>query len=96
MRPLFTPNEVTPFFVDPLQETGKLGLQKPSKPCDSRAGRAIIAPSVLAAPSDLVAREATQSGAWACGTVLGQVSMTLHHKLCHTLGAPAALRGLGL
>ncbi|MEM1302099.1 MAG: iron-containing alcohol dehydrogenase, partial [Pseudomonadota bacterium] len=25
-------------------------------------------------------------GAWACGTVLGQVGMALHHKLCHTLG----------
>ncbi|MDR6858916.1 alcohol dehydrogenase class IV [Variovorax guangxiensis] len=25
-------------------------------------------------------------GAWLCGTVLGSVSMALHHKLCHTLG----------
>jgi alcohol dehydrogenase class IV len=25
-------------------------------------------------------------GAWLCGAVLGQVSMGLHHKLCHTLG----------
>ncbi len=25
-------------------------------------------------------------GAWLCGTVLGQVTMGLHHKLCHTLG----------
>ncbi|MFL9925610.1 maleylacetate reductase [Herbaspirillum lusitanum] len=25
-------------------------------------------------------------GAWLCGTVLGQVGMALHHKLCHTLG----------
>lgn len=41
---------------------------------------------VLADPSDLAAREATQRGAWACGTVLGQVGMALHHKLCHTLG----------
>ena len=43
-------------------------------------------PAVLANPDDLDAREATQRGAWACGTVLGQVSMGLHHKLCHTLG----------
>ena len=43
-------------------------------------------PKVLQNPSDLVAREATQRGAWACGTVLGQVDMALHHKLCHTLG----------
>ncbi|NRB04768.1 MAG: maleylacetate reductase, partial [Rhodobacteraceae bacterium] len=43
-------------------------------------------PKVLVDPSDLNAREATQRGAWACGTVLGQVGMALHHKLCHTLG----------
>jgi len=43
-------------------------------------------PAVLANPTDLAAREATQRGAWACGTVLGQVGMALHHKLCHTLG----------
>ncbi|MEM9500163.1 MAG: maleylacetate reductase [Pseudomonadota bacterium] len=43
-------------------------------------------PAVTANLSDLAAREATQRGAWACGTVLGQVGMALHHKLCHTLG----------
>lgn len=43
-------------------------------------------PRVLTDPSDLIAREATQRGAWACGTVLGLVGMALHHKLCHTLG----------
>lgn len=25
-------------------------------------------------------------GSWLCGTVLGTVGMSLHHKLCHTLG----------
>lgn len=43
-------------------------------------------PGVVASPEDLAAREATLRGAWACGTVLGQVGMALHHKLCHTLG----------
>lgn len=43
-------------------------------------------PKVITDPTDLAAREATQRGAWACGTVLGQVGMALHHKLCHTLG----------
>ena len=43
-------------------------------------------PKVLVNPTDLSAREETQRGAWACGTVLGQVGMALHHKLCHTLG----------
>ncbi|MGJ7490995.1 maleylacetate reductase [Variovorax sp. ZT4R33] len=37
-------------------------------------------------PHDLVARSQALYGAWLCGTVLGAVSMGLHHKLCHTLG----------
>lgn len=43
-------------------------------------------PQVIAAPQDLKARGETLYGAWLCGTVLGQVGMALHHKLCHTLG----------
>ncbi|MBD3664169.1 maleylacetate reductase [Sulfitobacter sp. TSTF-M16] len=43
-------------------------------------------PRVLEDPEDLSAREETLRGAWACGAVLGQVGMALHHKLCHTLG----------
>lgn len=37
-------------------------------------------------PRDLSARASALYGAWLCGTVLGAVSMGLHHKLCHTLG----------
>jgi len=37
-------------------------------------------------PHDLPARSLALYGAWLCGTVLGAVSMGLHHKLCHTLG----------
>ena len=48
-------------------------------------------PKVLLDPADLDAREATQRGAWACGTVLGRVGMALHHKLCHTLGGSFGL-----
>ncbi len=43
-------------------------------------------PRVRAAPQDIDARGETLYGAWLCGTVLGQVGMALHHKLCHTLG----------
>lgn len=43
-------------------------------------------PSVVRDPDDLLARSESQYGAWLCGTVLGQVGMALHHKLCHTLG----------
>ncbi len=37
-------------------------------------------------PSDIEARSDALYGAWMCGTVLGQVTMSLHHKLCHVLG----------
>lgn len=43
-------------------------------------------PKVVENPGDLDARGETLYGAWLCGTVLGQVGMALHHKLCHTLG----------
>jgi len=43
-------------------------------------------PKVMANPTDPAARGETLYGAWLCGTVLGQVGMALHHKLCHTLG----------
>ena len=43
-------------------------------------------PRVIEAPEYLSAREESQRGAWACGTVLARVGMGLHHKLCHALG----------
>ncbi len=42
-------------------------------------------------PRDLSARSQALYGAWLCGTVLGAVSMGLHHKLCHTLGGSFGL-----
>ncbi len=47
-------------------------------------GRAL--PSIHRAPQDRQARHDALYGAWLCGAVLGNVSMALHHKLCHTLG----------
>lgn len=47
-------------------------------------GRAL--PGIRANPTDLQARSDALYGAWLCGTVLGNVGMALHHKLCHTLG----------
>jgi maleylacetate reductase len=47
-------------------------------------GRAL--PAIVAEPADLEARSAALYGAWLCGVVLGSVAMSLHHKLCHTLG----------
>jgi maleylacetate reductase len=48
-------------------------------------------PAVIESPQDLDARGKTLYGAWLCGTVLGQVGMALHHKLCHTLGGTFGL-----
>lgn len=46
----------------------------------------VALPAIVAAPTDIEARETALYGAWLCGSVLGQVSMSLHHKLCHVLG----------
>jgi alcohol dehydrogenase class IV len=50
-----------------------------------RASAAALLP-LTANPRDLEARGDALYGAWLCGSVLGAVSMGLHHKLCHTLG----------
>ena len=47
-------------------------------------GRAL--PAIKNAAEDMTARSDALYGAWLCGTVLGNVGMALHHKLCHTLG----------
>jgi alcohol dehydrogenase class IV len=47
-------------------------------------GRAL--PRIRANPQEMEARADALYGAWLCGTVLGNVGMALHHKLCHTLG----------
>jgi alcohol dehydrogenase class IV len=47
-------------------------------------GRAL--PRIVVAPSDGPARHDALYGAWLCGTCLGAVGMSLHHKLCHVLG----------
>lgn len=43
-------------------------------------------PRLRADPRDKEARSNALYGAWACGTTLGAVGMSLHHKLCHALG----------
>jgi maleylacetate reductase len=48
-------------------------------------------PRVVADGTDLEARSEAQYGAWLCGAVLGATSMSLHHKLCHTLGGTLGL-----
>jgi maleylacetate reductase len=50
--------------------------------------RALVSalPRVVADGGDLDARGEAQYGAWLCGAVLAATTMSLHHKLCHTLG----------
>jgi maleylacetate reductase len=43
-------------------------------------------PMIMDDPRDLAARSDALYGAWLCGTVLGAVGMSLHHKLAHVLG----------
>jgi maleylacetate reductase len=43
-------------------------------------------PVVVRDPGNVGARSDAQYGAWLGGTVLGAVGMSIHHKLCHTLG----------
>jgi len=43
-------------------------------------------PLIVSDPADAGARSDALFGAWACGTCLGSVGMSLHHKLCHVLG----------
>ncbi len=43
-------------------------------------------PALKRDPMDPDARSQALYAAWLCGTVLGNVGMALHHKLCHTLG----------
>jgi alcohol dehydrogenase class IV len=43
-------------------------------------------PAVVAEPTNLAARADALYGAWLAGICLGATSMSIHHKLCHTLG----------
>ncbi|KUI59709.1 Maleylacetate reductase [Cytospora mali] len=48
-------------------------------------------PDIVSNPTDPDARSKALYGAWLCGTCLGSVGMSLHHKLCHTLGGSFGL-----
>jgi maleylacetate reductase len=45
-----------------------------------------IAALAAALPKGKAGHDEALYGAWLCATVLGSVSMALHHKLCHVLG----------
>lgn len=48
-------------------------------------------PQILQDSGSKDARSQALYGAWLCGTVLGNCSMGLHHKLCHVLGGSFSL-----
>ena len=48
-------------------------------------------PIIIRKPMDRSSRSDAQYGAWLCGICLGSVGMSLHHKLCHTLGGAFGL-----
>ena len=48
-------------------------------------------PIIYGDAGNIAARTQALCGAWLCGSVLGQVGMSLHHKLCHTLGGSFGL-----
>lgn len=52
-------------------------------------GRAL--PRIVADATDRSARADALFGAWVCGSCLGAVGMSLHHKLCHVLGGTFGL-----
>ena len=54
-------------------------------------GRAL--PQIVSDPVNRDARSDALFGAWACGSCLGAVGMSLHHKLCHVLGGSFGLPG---
>ena len=43
-------------------------------------------PRIRSQADGIEGRSLALYGAWLCGSVLGNVGMALHHKLCHTLG----------
>lgn len=48
-------------------------------------------PILMKESTNMAARSDALYGAWLCGCCLGAVGMSLHHKLCHTLGGSFAL-----
>ncbi|KAI1047189.1 hypothetical protein LB505_011671 [Fusarium chuoi] len=48
-------------------------------------------PQIVESPDSKTPRDHALYGAWLCGTVLGNSSMGLHHKICHVLGGSFGL-----
>ena len=46
----------------------------------------VALPKIVKEPENIEHRSDALYGAWLCGATLGATTMSLHHKLCHTLG----------
>jgi alcohol dehydrogenase class IV len=55
-----------------------------------RLGAGVL-PTLQHAPRNVEARGEALVAAWLCGTVMGSITVGLHHKLCHTLGGSFGL-----
>ncbi len=55
-----------------------------------RLGASVL-PKLQRDPRDVEARGDALVAAWLCGTVMGSITVGLHHKLCHTLGGSFGL-----
>ena len=55
------------------------------------AALGLALPQIVSDPANRDARSDALFGAWACGSCLGAVGMSLHHKLCHVLGGTFGL-----
>ena len=58
---------------------------------DGIARLAAALPRLAGDPRALDARGEAMVGAWMCGIVMGNATVGLHHKLCHTLGGSFGL-----
>lgn len=54
--------------------------------CEGIRAMGTAIPGFYKNPESLESRAQALYGAWMCGMVLAKASMSLHHKLCHTLG----------
>jgi maleylacetate reductase len=55
------------------------------------AALGLALPQIVSDPANRDARSDALFGAWACGSCLGAVGMSLHHMLCHVLGGTFGL-----
>ncbi|KFY46446.1 hypothetical protein V495_02475 [Pseudogymnoascus sp. VKM F-4514 (FW-929)] len=72
--------------VNAIAHSGPPAFPVCKEPFEGITALASSLPTIVSSQSSLPARQKALYGAWLCGTCLGSVDMSIHHKLCHTLG----------